>query len=89
MQCALTNLTGKRRNAFAFIAGIIGASVVWRERNAVNQQMCFYLISRVLEGVIVSLRKKDKFPKQSAFSFVSVLIWGIVMYLFERDKSTL
>jgi len=29
-------MAGKRRNAFAFIAGIIGASVVWRERNAIN-----------------------------------------------------
>ena len=36
VQCALTVATGKRRNAYAFIAGIVGASIVWRERNAVN-----------------------------------------------------
>ena len=36
IQCALTKLSGKRRNAFAFVAGIIGASVVWRERNVIN-----------------------------------------------------
>ena len=33
----LTKLFGKRRNAFAFIAGIVGASIVWRERNVINQ----------------------------------------------------
>ena len=82
-------MTGKRRNAFAFIAGIVGASVVWRERNAINQQLCFYLISRVLEGVIKTLRNKEVFPKTSRFSYVSVFIWGVVMYLFERDKTTL
>ena len=37
IQGALTYYTGKKRNIYAFIAGIIGASVVWRERNAVNQ----------------------------------------------------
>ena len=49
----------------------------------------FYLFSRVCEGVIESLRKKDAFPKKEAFSYMSVLIWGIVMYLFERDKTVL
>ena len=50
IQCLLTNLTGKRRNIYAFIAGIIGATIVWSEKNAVNQQLAFYLISRVTEG---------------------------------------
>lgn len=36
VQCALSNMAGKRRNFFAFVAGIIGAAVVWRERNAIN-----------------------------------------------------
>ena len=89
IQCFLTNLTGKRRNIYAFIAGILGASVIWRERTAINQQICFYLISRVGEGIIKTLRKKDKFPKESKFGYVSMFIWGMVMYLFERDKSTL
>ena len=56
VQCALTNLAGKRRNIFAFIAGIVGASVVWRERNAVNQQLCYYLLSRILDGILQVLR---------------------------------
>ena len=32
----LTLLTGEKRNFYAFIAGIIGASVVWREKNVIN-----------------------------------------------------
>ena len=89
IQCALTRFTGQRRNFYAFIAGTIGAALVWRERNAINQQLCFYLISRVLEGLVQVARQKNWFPKESKFSYVSILIWGIVMYLFERDKSTL
>ena len=89
IQCGLSNMYGKRLHVFAFVAGIIGASVVWRERNSVNQQLCFYLVSRVLEGLIKEARKVDMFPKSSLFSFVSVFIWGIVMYLFEKDKSVL
>ena len=52
----LTYLTGKKRNFYAFIAGVIGASVVWRERNVINQQLFFYLFSRVCEGIIQVLR---------------------------------
>jgi len=36
VQCALTNISGRRRNAWAFVAGIVGATCVWRERNAIN-----------------------------------------------------
>ena len=68
---------------------MIGAALVWRERNAINQQLCFYLISRVLEGLVQVARQKEWFPKESKFGYVSILIWGIVMYLFERDKTTL
>ena len=33
---ALSQMYGKKVHFFAFIAGLVGASVVWRERNAVN-----------------------------------------------------
>lgn len=36
IQNGLELLTGKRRNFYAFIAGVIGASIVWREKNAIN-----------------------------------------------------
>jgi peroxisomal membrane protein 4 len=63
--------------------------VVWRERNSINQQICFYLLSRILEGTAKKLQKSGKLPNYSAFSVVSVVCWGIVMYLFEDDKSVL
>lgn len=82
-------MLGKRRNAYAFIAGIIGASIVWRERTVINQQLFFYLFSRVCEAIITVLRQKKVVPNKGSFGFMSVLIWGIVMYLFERDKNSL
>jgi len=89
VQCALTKLSGKRRHAFAFVAGIVGASVVWRERNTINQQLFFYLVSRVLDGCLQVLRQKKLFPQEKTFSYFSVFTWGVVMYLFERDKHSL
>ena len=82
-------MTGKRRNIYAFFAGIIGASVVWREKNVINQQLCFYLVSRVAQGCIEVLREKNMMTKESQFGYLSIFIWGMVMYLFERDKRTL
>lgn len=50
VQCALMQLFNRSHPVFSFIAGIVGAFFVWRERNSVNQQICFYLLSRILEG---------------------------------------
>ena len=36
LQCGMSRMAGKRYNVFAFIAGIIGATVVWSERNVIN-----------------------------------------------------
>ena len=55
VQFLLTYAFGKRHNAFNFVAGIVGAYFVWSERNTVNQQLCFYLFSRIMEGIAVSL----------------------------------
>ena len=89
VQCLLTQAYGKRHPAFSFIAGIIGAFFIWSERNTVNQQLAFYLFSRICEGIAVSLQKSNIIPETNAFSYVSIITWGIVMFLFERDKSTL
>ena len=87
IQCALTRMTGRRRNIYAFIAGIIGAFFIWREKNTINQQLCFYLLSRILDGMVKVAREKKMFPKESKFGYLSVIVWGIVMYLFEREMS--
>ena len=79
--------------AFSFVAGVVGAWVVWRDKNSINQQIVFYLLSRVLEGTAKKLQKSGKLSfipaKFEAFPWVSMIVWGIVMYLFEDDKSVL
>lgn len=89
VQCALNQLTGRRRHIFAFFAGVISALIVWRERNSVNQQLCFYLIARVLQGLLQNARAGGYYPQASTFGYISVLFWGLVMLLFEYDKSKL
>lgn len=49
-QCVLQQLFKQSHPVFSFLAGVIGAYVVWREKNSINQQIVFYLLSRVLEG---------------------------------------
>ena len=79
--------------SFSFIAGVIGAYVVWKDKNSINQQIVFYLLSRVLEGAAKKLQKAGKLnfvsEKFEAFPWVSMIVWGLVMYLFEDDKSVL
>jgi peroxisomal membrane protein 4 len=89
VQCLLTRLYGKQLPVFSFVAGIIGAFFVWKEKNSVNQQICFYLLSRVLQGIAQSAQQAKWIPDRPAFSYISILCWGIVMYLFEANKSSL
>jgi len=68
----------------------VGSFFVWREKNGVSQQICFYLLSRILEGSAKRLQKAGAMPEgQNAFQWLSVIVWGIVMFLFEEDKSVL
>ena len=89
VQCLLKQLLNTDSSAVSFIAGIVGAFFVWSERNSVNQQICFYLLSRILEGTAKKLQKAGKIPNITAFPFVSMICWGVVMYLFEDDKQVL
>jgi uncharacterized membrane protein YdcZ (DUF606 family) len=52
-------LLGKSHPSYSFFAGMIGAFFIWKERNAVNQQIAFYLLSRVLEGMGQTLIKEN------------------------------
>eukprot|EP00349_Pseudokeronopsis_sp_Brazil_P002228 CAMPEP_0202963358 /NCGR_PEP_ID=MMETSP1396-20130829/7350_1 /ASSEMBLY_ACC=CAM_ASM_000872 /TAXON_ID= /ORGANISM="Pseudokeronopsis sp., Strain Brazil" /LENGTH=127 /DNA_ID=CAMNT_0049684503 /DNA_START=248 /DNA_END=631 /DNA_ORIENTATION=+ len=90
VQCALRQSFRKDHPLFAFAAGICGAIVIWRERNAINQQICFYLLSRILEGCAKRVQKQTGYGKNlNVFSYLSVICWGIVMFLFEEDRSVL
>ena len=90
IQCLLARLTGASHPFHSFFAGIIGAYFIWSERNAVNQQLCFYLLSRVLEGLANTAVKADYLPaNRKYFPMVSMACWGLVMWLFERDSKML
>ncbi|CDW72618.1 peroxisomal membrane protein 4 [Stylonychia lemnae] len=89
VQCALQQLFNQKNPVFSFVAGIIGAYFVWRDRNSINQQICFYLLSRILEGTAKRLQKSGHLPEMKAFGYVSMICWGVVMFLFEEDKSVL
>jgi len=89
VQCFLSRAYGKVLPVFSFIAGIIGAYFVWSEKNSVNQQLCFYLLSRVLQGIAKSAQQVNYLPNKPSFAYISIICWGLVMYLFEANKSSL
>ena len=92
-QCVLQQIFKRHHPIFSFIAGVIGAYVIWRDKNTINQQIVFYLLSRVIEGSAKRLQKSGMVPfvpeTFQAFPWLSMIVWGIVMYLFEDDKSVL
>ena len=88
-QCALYQFFDKQHSGFAFLAGMVGAFFVWRDHNSINQQICYYLLSRVIEGLFKKARDLGYLPDIQIFGAVSMLCWGIVMFLFEEDRSVL
>jgi len=89
VQCMLSHAYGKVLPVFSFMAGIVGAYFVWSDKNSVNQQLCFYLLSRVLQGVAKSAQQVNYLPNKPAFAYVSIICWGLVMFLFEANKTSL
>ncbi len=55
----------------------------------VNQQMCFYLLSRALDGIVNKLLKENLLPKLDIFGIATMICWGLVMLMFEEDRSVL
>ena len=51
--CLLVQNFRKKSPAYAFIAGMVAALLIWRDPTNVNKQLCFYLLSRLLESVLV------------------------------------
>ena len=75
--------------AAAFISCYIQMMNNTRQFNAINRQLCYYLLSRSTEGVYNKLIQKSMLAKTEVFPFVYVLTWGMVMFLFELDRSKL
>ncbi|KAI8899276.1 Tim17/Tim22/Tim23/Pmp24 family-domain-containing protein [Globomyces pollinis-pini] len=83
-------IKGVEHSFDSFIAGIIGGYFVFGTDNAVNQQIVYYLFSRITVGLARLCVKKGvlKAPDHS-FSMFSATVWGIVMWLFRHHRDTL
>ncbi|KAG8950202.1 hypothetical protein FRC04_007836 [Tulasnella sp. 424] len=92
---------GKTRKADTFIAGLIGGYIVFGERNAINEQIVLYIISRVVASFIPRdvPPSAHPYPERDAvkplppnariFSFFAAVSWGAVMYLFKERGETI
>jgi len=84
----------------AFLAGAVGGYFVWGRYNSLNQQIIFYLTSRVLLGVWKRLiQLMHTFDTENGpvgttnenwtFSVVAALVWATVMALWEESPDVL
>ncbi|TIB30907.1 hypothetical protein E3P84_03152 [Wallemia ichthyophaga] len=80
---------GVPRDLDTLFAGLVAGYAVFSERNAVNEQMMLYVLSRVVASFIprqptpetVALGKPHP-PNSTAFSLLATLTWGSAVYLF-------
>ncbi|KAL9715768.1 hypothetical protein Ac2012v2_000210, partial [Leucoagaricus gongylophorus] len=95
---------GKPRESDTFIAGLLGGYLVFGERNAVNEQIVLYVVSRVVSAFIprasspyntspqsslASSTVKPVPPDSRYFSLFAALAWGSVMWLFQNRGETI
>jgi len=87
---------GKERSADTFIAGLIGGYAVFGTRNAVNEQIVLYVISRVVASFLPraggpppSGAVKPISPDPKWFRVFAALGWGAVMWLFRYRGETI
>ncbi|KAF8078343.1 Tim17/Tim22/Tim23/Pmp24 family-domain-containing protein [Lyophyllum atratum] len=95
---------GKERSIDTFIAGLLGGYVVFGDRNAVNEQIVLYVVSRVVASFIPRAGKPYSTSSQSLsagsagkplppdsryFTVFAALSWGAVMWLFQHRGETI
>ena len=86
----LKRLRGGKHPFHSFIAGGIGAFVINLDGDSViNQQITFYLLSRVTLGLFKIFQSRGYLPDFNVNRFLSLTGWGSVMALFFEDKSCL
>ncbi|TNV75966.1 hypothetical protein FGO68_gene9575 [Halteria grandinella] len=89
VHCSLLQTFKRKHPIFAFIAGAVSAMIIWRDPSKVNKQICFYLLSRIIEGILIKLQKIGLLPQWDGFGLISVLCWASIMFLFESDQTVL
>ncbi|KIY51348.1 peroxisomal membrane protein 4 [Fistulina hepatica ATCC 64428] len=87
---------GKPRSADTFIAGLIGGYFVFGSRNAVNEQIVLYVLSRVVASFVPragplapSAPSRPIPPDPIYFSAMAAIAWASVMWLFEHRGHTI
>ncbi|KAF8624820.1 hypothetical protein AX15_005707 [Amanita polypyramis BW_CC] len=95
---------GKERTADTFIAGLLGGYLVFGERNAVNEQIVLYVVSRVVASFLpranspyrttqpstaAGVHVKPVPPDSRYFTVFAALAWGAVMWLFRHRGETI
>ncbi|RDB29005.1 Peroxisomal membrane protein 4 [Hypsizygus marmoreus] len=95
---------GKERNVDTFIAGLLGGYIVFGDRNAVNEQIVLYVVSRVVASFIPRASKPYSTsahsgaagsvvrpipPDSRYFTLFAALSWGAVMWLFQHRGETI
>ncbi|KAK2462063.1 hypothetical protein APHAL10511_006526 [Amanita phalloides] len=90
---------GKERSVDTFIAGLIGGYLVFGERNAVNEQIVLYVVSRVVASFLPRSNSpyrttqvahvKPVPPDSRYFALFAASAWGAVMWLFRHRGETI
>ena len=92
VQCFLANLRQKADPIHSFIAGMCGSYCllyVFKTDNSINRQGGYYMMARVLEGLVLKLIKEGYFPNHPYYNKVYMLMWGLVMLIYEMDSKAL
>ncbi|PFH49230.1 hypothetical protein AMATHDRAFT_48911 [Amanita thiersii Skay4041] len=95
---------GKERSVDTFVAGLLGGYLVFGERNAVNEQIVLYVVSRVVasflprasspyhttsQSMAAGSPVKPVPPDSRYFTVFAALAWGAVMWLFRHRGETI
>ena len=86
----LKRVRGKQVPFHSFISGAIGAVALnYGGETAINQQITFYILSRVVIAGIKIMQEKGFLSGLNPNRWLSVVGWGFVMLLFFKDKKSL
>ncbi|KAG6902792.1 hypothetical protein C0995_011279 [Termitomyces sp. Mi166 len=91
---------GKERSSDTFMAGLLGGYIVFGDRNAVNEQIVLYVVSRVISSFLPRAGRsasnssadsaiKPLPPDSRYFTVFAALSWGAVMWLFRHHGETI
>jgi len=90
---------GKERRFDPFFAGLVGGYMVFGERNAINEQIVLYIVSRVVATIIPRAIPSSSAapvapgnpvpPDARYFAVFAALAWGSVMWLYEHQGESI